>query len=156
MRNFKRQFLTNENEIDHCDWTVIRPTQRDVDTARRELEAASRSTVEASKSTVEAHNAPTDTGPNVAGPREPTTRQLIDLSMKICDSWKFVARRLELDKKVIDMINKNYSPDTRECAYQMLETWKEEKDQDATVEVLCKALLDERLKTTAKDIFKTP
>ena len=139
-----------EVKIDSYHWTVRRPTQSDIDRANCELAA------EATRNTAQANNALTDAGANVAGSRKPTTRQLLNLSEKICGLWKFVARRLELENKVIDMIHKNHSPDTRECAYQMLEAWKEEKDQNATVEVLHEALLEERLNTIAKEMLNTP
>ena len=73
---------------------------------------------------------------------------------RIVRNWTHVARKLGVDEKNIQMIETNEKRAARERSFQMLLHWKESKHDSATVECLCKALLEENKKETVGEVFK--
>jgi len=68
----------------------------------------------------------------------PQNDELEALANEIGDSWKKLARRLNLELRIPDIDSQNEQPS--EKAYQMLLEWKQRNSDDATYAILYKAL----------------
>lgn len=68
----------------------------------------------------------------------PQNDELEELANYIGDSWKKLARRLNLEPIISDIDNQDKQ--LSEKAYQMLKKWKQREGDDATYEILFKAL----------------
>lgn len=68
----------------------------------------------------------------------PQNDELEELAKYIGDSWKKLARRLNLEPIISDIDNQHKQ--LSEKAYQMLKKWKQGEGDDATYEILFKAL----------------
>eukprot|EP00118_Oscarella_pearsei_P026788 m.310451 g.310451 ORF g.310451 m.310451 type:complete len:221 (+) comp51694_c0_seq1:98-760(+) len=84
--------------------------------------------------------------------REVTRKDIIRLYEKVWHKWKALARFLELEDYEIDQIESKQPKDS-ERAYEMLKRWKECKDKEASVQVLCCALVEIELQDVANKVF---
>eukprot|EP00118_Oscarella_pearsei_P020252 m.218846 g.218846 ORF g.218846 m.218846 type:complete len:609 (+) comp39911_c0_seq1:3006-4832(+) len=85
-----------------------------------------------------------------------TTKELSDLSVRLCDCWKPFGRgALDISEEVISQIANDYRHQSvSEQAYQMLRSWILKKPDIATVEELVRKLEEYGLTQTAREIFK--
>ena len=84
--------------------------------------------------------------------RPPSTEELLDVSKRLSNDWKNIARRLGEDERAIASVE-NDAKGANERPYQMLQKWIERKSKSATVRRLCKALIAEGKTQTATEIF---
>ena len=84
--------------------------------------------------------------------RPPSTEELLNLSKRLSNDWKNLARRLGEDDGVIASVE-NDAKGANERPYQMLQNWMEREGESATVGRLCKALIMDKKTRTATTIF---
>lgn len=70
---------------------------------------------------------------------KPRNDELEELAMDIAESWKRLARRLEVDESKITAIDKE-NEELSEKAYKMLLHWKQNDATGATYQILFEAL----------------
>ncbi|XP_065838343.1 uncharacterized protein [Oscarella lobularis] len=85
----------------------------------------------------------------------PNTEELIKVSRRITREWKFVARSLKVDEDKISEVTEDEKGNVREQAYKILYHWKK-SSKDASVKILCEALIENDLYAAAKEIFNYP
>ena len=85
--------------------------------------------------------------------RPPSTEELLDVSKRLSNDWKNIARRLGEDEDAIASVE-NDAKGANERPYQMLQNWMEREGESATVRRLCKALIMDKKTRTATAIFR--
>ena len=77
---------------------------------------------------------------------------LLDLAKKIVSFWPNLAIRLKLERSDIDAIELDVEK-VQNRAFKMLMTWKEQVYEKANAFSLCQALLEEKRRDIALEIF---
>ena len=85
--------------------------------------------------------------------RKPSPDELNNLSQCIAFDWESLARRLSVSVNKINQIQRDNIGRSREQAQQALNIWMEKESNSASVEILCRALCQEKKKSVAATVF---
>ena len=85
--------------------------------------------------------------------REVTEEELNKLTPFLFTYWKALSRHLPGKKDIVELLEKKHVNEPGECPLAMLMDWYNRNGSDATVKIICNALIEVGHKRSAEIVF---